>query len=842
MAITKIEVPELFDFGSDNSAFKLPTGTTAERPTSPSNGEMRFNTTTGYVEYYDTTDTQWWEIDYEALCTTNDPNYPITNLAYYKMSDASDSGEGSGYIGQGGMFNGNGEIDTGIDLDTYDETWSISLWVKFIFNSSYRYIAGDLSASGALNGFTIDTSPTGQIRFRFRNSSTSVAAITSTNTYGDGDWHHIAAVKDSSNNYLYVDGVQVGTIATVNGISHTTNIILGRVGAYNGFYNGTLDQVRIYDTALSSSNVALLYAETSATSSTLNYPTGAGGIALYELSGNANDTGNTYNGAATNVEYAYNGTATNVNFNVAGKFGNAGEFNGSSSRIVTGVTPATGSGQFSVSGWVNVDSLSAIRGVFSTITTPGTDRLGFSVHVLTNGKVRALVYDSAGVGIIESTDLITAGTWHHIVFTYSNGLSKIYVDGDVQSSTVNQLITGYYDSINIGRYYASSASLTMLGKIDQVRIFSSALNASQVTQLYNEIQCVPTIVPTENFNTVLYTGDDTNTSYTRDITGVGFDPDFVWIKDRDNSGFEHALFDSVRGAGASKILSSDSTGAEGWTTAAPMSAFITDGFSVQPRSPWNANNLVNKNGEDFVAWNWKAGGAAVSNTDGTITSQVSANVDAGFSIVKWTGNDSASQTIGHGLSSTPELYIIKKTSAALAWQVNLSSLVTGTEGYLLLDRTLSMYTTFPNYYTSANNTVLSTNGTSTAERQYNNQSANYIAYAFHSVAGYSKMGSYVGGGTTDVPVNLGFRLAFVMVKASSASGNWTMYDNKRQTGTVPYENYTILLADDSYQEQADNTIRGIQFNSSGFILNQNYSLTNTSGVTYIFMAFAADPT
>ena len=105
---------------------------------------------------------------------------------------------------------------------------------------------------------------------------------------------------------------------------------------------------------------------------------------------------------------------------------------------------------------------------------------------------------------------------------------------------------------------------------------------------------MPTIVPSENFNTVLYTGDDTNTSYTRDITGVGFDPNFVWIKDRDNSNFEHALFDSVRGAGASKILSSDSTGAEGWTTAAPMSAFITDGFSVQPRSPWNANNLVNK--------------------------------------------------------------------------------------------------------------------------------------------------------------------------------------------------------------------------------------------------------
>ena len=220
---------------------------------------------------------------------------------------------------------------------------------------------------------------------------------------------------------------------------------------------------------------------------------------------NSNDAGgacttNTNDYPITNLAYykmssaadekdTYNGTPSNVNFNVQGKFGNAAEFNGSSSRIVTGVTPATGSGQFSVSGWVNVDSLSAIRGVFSTITTPGTDRLGFSVHVLTNGKVRALVYDSAGVGIIESTDLITAGTWHHIAFTYSNGLSKIYVDGDVQASTVNQLITGYYDSINIGTYYASSASLTMLGSIDQVRIFNSALSATEVTDLYDEQYC-----------------------------------------------------------------------------------------------------------------------------------------------------------------------------------------------------------------------------------------------------------------------------------------------------------------------------------------------------------------
>jgi hypothetical protein len=128
--------------------------------------------------------------------------------------------------------------------------------------------------------------------------------------------------------------------------------------------------------------------------------------------------------------------------------------------------------------------------------------------------------------------------------------------------------------------------------------------------------------------------------------------------------------------------------------------------------------------------------ASQSNDRWDINSQVSVNTDAGFSIVKWTGNNLASQTIGHGLSSTPEITIIKKlTGTALDWQVNLNSSITGTEGYLNLNLTVALYTTFPNYYTSANSTVLSTNGTTTAERQYNNQSADYIAYCFHSVAG-----------------------------------------------------------------------------------------------------------
>ena len=343
-------------------------------------------------------------------------------------------------------------------------------------------------------------------------------------------------------------------------------------------------------------------------------------------------------------------------------------------------------------------------------------------------------------------------------------------------------------------------------------------------------------VPSENFNTVLYTGTAPTTKV---VTGVGFQPDFVWGKSRTTTA-DHNVVDSVRGLGNNtfKALSTSTTDAENTTTSNNILSLDLDGFTIQ-----GSGSRTNSPGQDYVAWNWKAGGTAVSNTDGTITSQVSANVDAGFSIVKWTGNDSASQTIGHGLSSTPELYIIKKTSAALAWQVNLSSLVTGTEGYLLLDRTLSMYTTFPNYYTSANNTVLSTNGTSTAERQYNNQSANYIAYAFHSVAGYSKMGSYVGNGSATGPiVTLGFEPAWVMIKRTDAGAAWCIFDSARNTTN---SRYNLLQAQDSAAELDLLNLyglNGVDFLSTSFQLKDANTSRNANGGTYIFMAFATNPT
>jgi len=823
MAITKIEVPELFDFGSDNSAFKLPTGTTAERPTSPSNGEMRFNTTTGYVEYYDTTDTQWWEIDYEALCTTNDPNYPITNLAYYKMSDASDSGEGSGYIGQGGIFNGSSSY---ISIPTlggsfYDSDFSISLWVNLnsLGGASTAYL---FSGAGSRDIF---------INFNTGNSGGGISARLYDGTVRDvvyssavvGNWYHVVFVRSKTSGLnLYVDGVSRDTntfTGNAQSISFISDGIGGRVQDRNTT-DGKIDQVRIFPTALSSSNVSLLYAETSATSSTLNYPVTA--TALYEFSGNANSTSSSaYNGTATNVEYAYNGTATNVNFNVAGKFGNAGEFNGSNAYVTTPYTISGNPQSFSF--WIKAASGGTRRVICGDFSSSGTNG---RILIELNGSNEIMIYigNSSGTlwsGWTPQSFTSYLNSWTNLIVTVSGTEVKLYLNGTlISTQTSGQTMAAGANGLMIGGY--GQTVLLWNGSIDQIRIFDSVLNASQVTQLYNEIQCVPTIVPSESFNTVLYTGN----GGTKAITDVGFQPDFTWIKSRNAAG-SHIATDSVRGNG--KEIYPDLTNAQGTVNRISLTS---TGFDVV------SAGYPNQTSNTFVAWNWKAGGTAVSNTDGTnITSQVSANTAAGFSVVEWTGDANSSSTIGHGLTpnSQPMLVIMKDLDSSNDWMVITNNLWSNPTAYFLkLNLTNALATGTGNPYL-VNNTVF--------QNTNRNVSGNdYIAYAFHSVDGFSKMGSYVGGGATNVTVNVGFAPSFIMIKSTSAGRNWLIYDNVRETGTVPYENDTVLFPDSSSAEVTGNTIRGIQFTSTGFVLNQNYGNTNGSGETHIFLAIAADPT
>ena len=820
MAITKIEVPELFDFGSDNSAFKLPTGTTAERPTSPSNGEMRFNTTTGYVEYYDTTDAQWWEIDYEALCTTNDPNYPITNLAYYKMSDASDSGEGSGYIGQGGIFNGSSSyvsINSSTALQLLGD-YTVSFWFKTNALGGLQRLVNKDNANDYSGGWGLFLYSDGTFGWSHNDGSNNQNWNINAGTISTNTWYNVCAVYSDSNNLrtFYLNGSPAGTIATSTNVAASTdNLFFGTYGASSPggqYLNGSLDQVRIFPTALSSSNVSLLYAETSTTSSTLDYPVTA--TALYEFSGNANDTGNTYNGTATNVEYAYNGTASNVNFNVAGKFGNAGEFNGSSSYIDLGNNLGLANNSFSFSCWIKNIGTGSNSWVFAAEGSGSTNQ---KLHIGRDNSNGKFYIDFWGNGLYSTSQVTTNSIWQNWVITFDSTTKsrKIYLNGSLDNSDTsssNYLGTG---DINIGQL--PSYNQWLQGTLDQVRIFNSALSASQVASLYNEVYCVPTIVPTSYFNSVLYTGN----GGTQAITGAGFEPDFTWIKQR-SGGASHSLQDSVRGAGQSKNIYSDNTAAEGtYGQYGYLSAFGTDGFTVVQGS----GSHTNANSSTYVAWNWKAGGAAVSNTDGTITSQVSANVDAGFSVVKFTSPFNG-QTAGHGLSSTPEMIILKIVNTSSTWYVWTPALTSGNSLALNDSRAQNTDLAF-----TVNSTTFTTNWTNT--------NYEFIAYAFHSVDGFSKMGSYVGNGSATGPIiTLGFEPAWVMIKRTDGTGGaWSMFDNKRDPSNPVQK---VLQAQDSAAEA--NVGNACNFNSNDFQLTDTNNQRNANGGTYIFMAFATDPT
>lgn len=327
-------------------------------------------------------------------------------------------------------------------------------------------------------------------------------------------------------------------------------------------------------------------------------------------------------------------------------------------------------------------------------------------------------------------------------------------------------------------------------------------------------------VPSENFNTVLYTGNGA----TQSITGVGFQPDFVWIKDRTGS-FGHRLIDST--TGADKYLESNSTSAQQGAGGAGLTSFDSDGFSL------GSGNAHNANGNDFVAWCWKLnGGTTSSNTDGTITSTVQANTRAGFSIVSYTGTFSAA-TVGHGLSSAPELVIVKNTDSTTNWWTWTKDLGGG-DKYLKLNGSDAVATATSIW----DGTVPTSTVFSVANDSGSNGSGNeIIAYCFHSVSGYSKIGSYTGTGGTGNIVETGFEPAFVMTKKTSGTSHWAMFDNKRNTSNPRINFLRANLAD---AEQTDPTNYAIDFFSNGFQWNGNGNDGNINGETYIYIAFASE--
>ena len=324
--------------------------------------------------------------------------------------------------------------------------------------------------------------------------------------------------------------------------------------------------------------------------------------------------------------------------------------------------------------------------------------------------------------------------------------------------------------------------------------------------------------PTDYFNTITYSGN----ASTQSITGVGFQPDLNWTKGR-NVGTFHMLTDAVRGA--TKVLQSNTTTAE-QTFASGLTSFNSDGFTAGNSDDINGNY-------NYASWNWKAGTTSgITQGGASITpSSYSINATAGFSIIKWQGTNT-NATIPHGLGATPKMIIIRRLESTSDWVVYHSSV--GNTSRLVLNSTgaSSANSTFFNN-TSPTSTTFSVG----SDGGSNGSTDNYIAYCFAEKQGYSKFGSYVGNGNADGTfVYTGFKPAFVIQKRTDGTGNWHMFDNKRDVDNVVEKRLWSNLG-----SAEPSSLATLDFISNGFKWRDNTSGWNGSGTSNIYMAFAENP-
>jgi len=338
--------------------------------------------------------------------------------------------------------------------------------------------------------------------------------------------------------------------------------------------------------------------------------------------------------------------------------------------------------------------------------------------------------------------------------------------------------------------------------------------------------------PTIYFTSFLWTGNDASS---RSFTGVGFQANMMWSKNR-SSGHQHNLVDTVRGVDSRLLMPSDGDDEDTTCTHGHFDSLDSDGFTVT-----NAGGgyNVNRNANNFVGWLWKAGTSftndASSTSVGTIDSAGSFNNTPGFSIVSYTGTGS-NGTIKHGLNTAPQVVWAKSRTHATNWMLgfNINSSINFTDAFAL-----NQNYAIEDYDGYWNDTAPTSSVVSLGAHQNTNKSGeNYIAYCFSEKQGYSKFGSYTGNGDADGTfVYTGFKPAFIIAKRTDGAVDWVMYDNKRD-GFNPQNDrlYPNLSA-----AEEGTTDKMFDMLSNGFKARANWNNINTSGGTYIFMAFAESP-
>ena len=752
------------------------------------------------------------------------------------------------------------------------KTWTFSAWVKrSALSTDYEVFSAGTASPYMQIFFRSATGGTADTLSVSLNASSVI--LTTTQVFRDvSAWYHIVAAVDttqatsSDRIKLYVNGSQVTAFNTANYPSqnYDTNVNNTQTHAIGGFTDGTstfsgyMTEINFVD------GQALTPSSFGATSTTngvwapIQY-TGTYGTNGFYL--NFSDNSNT-TAATLGKDYSGNGNNwTPNNFSVTAGVGNDslvdsptayGTDTGAGGTVrgnYATMNPLALKGSVTLSNG-NLDAYSVYSSdvCYSTIgvssgkwywevtpTTVSANMIGISKDVTplaewttTNG----LAYYSA------NGNKYTNGSGSAYGATFTNG-DVIGVALDMDAGTLvfykNGTSQGTAFSGISGTYFASFQNP---GANNQVSFnFGQRPFAYTAPSGYKAL-CTqnlptPTIGATSTtlanlyFNPVIYTGTGANP---RTITGVGFQPDFVWGKTRSTVA-NNIVFDAVRGVSSTNApgLLTDTTGAEAnyYTVNGGVTAFTSDGFTA---SGGSTNNNFNANGVTYVAWNWKANGSGSTNTAGSITSTVSANTTSGFSIVTYTGNGTTGTqvTVGHGLGVAPSMIILKDRS-----NVNnrvVYTTVLGSNKYLYLNTTAAAGSVGP-YELSPTSSVFYIQGTET-----NASSHTYVAYCFAEVAGYSKFGSYVGNGSTDGPfAYTGFKPAYIMAKSSSNIGSWVIYDAVRNTYNVVGRALYADLSDAEYD-----TPPRVDFLSNGFKLRSTGE-PNNSGRTFIYMAFAENP-
>jgi hypothetical protein len=741
-------------------------------------------------------------------------------------------------------------------------TFTVSFWLKRGTLGTAQRIFG-VRTSGSIANSISFTSGDILETYSFQQGLT----LNTTAVYRDpSSWYHFVISTTTGNTTVYCNNVQVATSATAFRLfnSAAAGNSIGRDGDNPGaYFDGYLTEINFIDgQALTPSSFGaynsygvwspakytgsygtngfyLSFQDNSALTTTANVGIGkdSSGNGNYWTSNNISLTaGATYDSM---LDVPTNSSATNANYAVLNavetNYGTLSNANLSASLTVTGSTgrQARGTFLFPSSGKfyfeVNPSALGVVGQIgvakFSSATNGGN---GIS-PVFSAGDV--YLYLSNG----QKQDGVTASAYG-ASFTTSNVIG-VAVDVD------NGTLVFYKDNVSQGTAYSSltlSNYYPVVHAAGAVGTASYNINFGQRPFTYtpptgfvslNTYNLPDSIVPVgaQYMAATTYTGTGAARSIANTVNGASFQPDFVWIKDRSVLS-AHALTNAV--TGITKYLESNTTAAE-TTDTTSVTALSSTGFNL---GVGTATYYTNRNGESFVAWQWKASNAsAVTNTSGTGTSSVSANQTAGFSVVTMTGipTSAGTNTYGHGLGAAPRLIIFKNINIVDSWYVYHASL--GNAAYVRLDLSAAQITSaaiWGNTSPTSSVFTLRNNALNTTTGQI------ILAYCFAEVPGYSKISSYTANGSADGPfVYCGFRPRFILVKdASSGGGNWDILDTSRS----PYNLSTARLM--ANQNAAEDTGLSVDVLSNGFkvrIASSDWGVTN--GNTVIFAAFAENP-